>query len=115
MRIDILSVVPELLHSVLNHSILKRAQEKGIAEIHVHNLRDYTNDKYRQVDDYPYGGGAGMVMLIEPIHKCIEHLKSERDYTEIIYMSPDGVFARSAFMQPLGHTSRQFNFIVWAL
>jgi tRNA (guanine37-N1)-methyltransferase len=91
MRIDILSVVPELLHSVLNHSILKRAQEKGIAEIHVHNLRDYTNDKYRQVDDYPYGGGAGMVMLIEPIHKCIEHLKSERDYTEIIYMSPDGV------------------------
>lgn len=91
MRIDILSVVPELLHSVLNHSILKRAQDKGIAQIHVHNLRDYTYDKYRQVDDYPYGGGAGMVMLIEPIHKCIEHLKSERDYSEIIYMSPDGI------------------------
>lgn len=91
MRIDILSVVPELLHSVLNHSILKRAQDKGLAQIVVHNLRDYTIDKYRQVDDYPYGGGAGMVMMIEPIDKCITQLKSERDYNEIIYMSPDGI------------------------
>lgn len=90
MRIDILSVVPELLNSVLNNSILKRAQEKGHVEICVHNLRDYTDDKYRQVDDYPYGGGAGMVMMIAPIDRCISALKAERSYDDIIYMSPDG-------------------------
>ncbi len=90
MRIDILTVVPELLQSPLNESILKRAQEKGLVEIHIHNLRDYTHDKHRQVDDYPFGGEAGMVMKIEPIFECINKLKSERNYDEIIYTSPDG-------------------------
>ena len=91
MRIDIITVVPELLTSPLNESILKRAQESGHAEIHVHNLRDYTDDKRRTVDDYPFGGEAGMVMKIEPVYRCIEKLKSERDYDEIIFTSPDGV------------------------
>ncbi len=90
MRIDILSAVPRLLDSFLQHSILKRAQDKGLAELVVHDLRDYSSNKYRQIDDQPYGGGAGMVMMIEPIHKCIEQLKSERSYAEVIYMSPDG-------------------------
>ena len=91
MRIDIISVVPELLSSPLNESILKRAQESEHAEIHVHNLRDYTDDKRRTVDDYPFGGEAGMVMKIEPVFRCIEKLKSERDYDEIIFTSPDGI------------------------
>ena len=91
MRIDIISVVPELLSSPLNESILKRAQESGHAEIYGHNLRDYTDDKRRTVDDYPFGGEAGMVMKIEPVFRCIEKLKSERDYDEIIFTSPDGV------------------------
>ena len=91
MRIDIISVVPELLSSPLNESILKRAQESGHAEIYVHNLRDYTDDKRRTVDDYPFGGEAGMVMKIEPVYRCIEKLKSERDYDEIIFTSPDGI------------------------
>ena len=91
MRIDIITVVPELLSSPLNESILKRAQESGHAEIYVHNLRDYTDDKRRTVDDYPFGGEAGMVMKIEPVFRCIEKLKSERDYDEIIFTSPDGV------------------------
>ena len=91
MRIDIITVVPELLSSPLNESILKRAQESGHAEIHVHNLRDYTNDKRRTVDDYPFGGEAGMVMKIEPVYRCIEKLKSERQYDEIIFTSPDGI------------------------
>ena len=91
MRIDIITVVPELLASPLNESILKRAQESGHAEIYVHNLRDYTDDKRRTVDDYPFGGEAGMVMKIEPVFRCIEKLKSERDYDEIIFTSPDGV------------------------
>jgi tRNA (guanine37-N1)-methyltransferase len=90
MRIDILTVVPELLESPLNESILKRAQAKGLVEIHVHNIRDYTTDKYRTVDDYPFGGEAGMVMKIEPIYTLIEKLKAERTYDEIIYTSPDG-------------------------
>lgn len=90
MRIDILSAVPRLLDSFLQHSILKRAQDKGLAQLVVHDLRDYSSNKYRQIDDQPYGGGAGMVMMIEPIHKCIAQLKSERDYAEVIYMSPDG-------------------------
>lgn len=90
MRIDILSAVPRLLDSFLQHSILKRAQDKGLAELVVHDLRDYSSNKYRQIDDQPYGGGAGMVMMIEPIHKCISQLKSEREYAEVIYMSPDG-------------------------
>ena len=91
MRIDILTVVPELLVSPLNESILKRAQEGGYAEIHVHNIRDYSEDKHHKVDDYPFGGEAGMVMKIEPVFRCIEKLKSERDYDEIIFTSPDGI------------------------
>ncbi len=91
MRIDIITVVPELLDSPLNESILKRAQESGHAEIYVHNLRDYTDDKRRTVDDYPFAGEAGMVMKIEPVFRCIEKLKSERDYDEIIFTSPDGI------------------------
>ena len=90
MRIDIITVVPELLKSPFEASILKRAIEKGLVEVHLHNLRDYTNDNYKQVDDYQFGGGAGMVMMVEPIDKCISHLKSQRDYDEVIYMTPDG-------------------------
>jgi len=90
MRIDIITILPQLLESPFSHSILKRAQTKGIVEIHLHNLRDYTTNNYKQVDDYGFSGGAGMVMLIEPIEKCIEKLKSERNYDEVIYMSPDG-------------------------
>ena len=90
MRIDILTVVPDLLESPLNESILKRAQQKGLVEIVIHNIRDYTTDKHRQVDDYPFGGEAGMVMKIEPIFKIIEELKNQRKYDEIIYTSPDG-------------------------
>ena len=91
MRIDIITVVPELLESPLHESILKRAQEGGFVEIVVHNLRDYTDDKRRTVDDYPFGGEAGMVMKIEPVYRCIEKLKSERHYDEIIFTSPDGI------------------------
>lgn len=90
MRIDIISAVPNLLDSFLNHSIISRAKEKGIAEIHLHNLHDYSSDKYRSVDDYAFGGGAGMVMSIEPIDKIITKLQSERNYDEVIYTSPDG-------------------------
>lgn len=90
MRIDIISAVPELLQSPFEYSILKRAQEKGIAEIHVHNLREYGLGRYRQIDDYQYGGGAGMVMRIEPIDNCISDLKAKREYDEVIFMSPDG-------------------------
>ena len=90
MRIDILTVLPELLVSPFNYSILKRAREKGLVEINVINLRDFTKDKYKTVDDYAFGGGAGMVMMIEPVYKAIQKLKSERDYEEIIYTSPDG-------------------------
>lgn len=90
MRIDIITVLPEMFESPLNCSILKRAQNKGLAEIVVHNLRDYTLDKHRKVDDYPFGGEAGMVMVIEPIDRCISHLKSQRDYDDVIFMTPDG-------------------------
>ena len=90
MRIDIITVLPDLLEGPLNHSIIKRAREKGLMEIIVHNLRDYTTDAYKSVDDYAYGGGAGMVMTIEPISRILEQLKSERNYDEIIYTSPDG-------------------------
>lgn len=90
MRIDILTVVPELLHSPLNHSIIKRAQAKGVVEIHIHNIRDYSLDKHKKVDDYSFGGDAGMVMQIEPVFRLIEALKRERPYDEIIYTSPDG-------------------------
>ncbi|MDD3108068.1 MAG: tRNA (guanosine(37)-N1)-methyltransferase TrmD [Alistipes sp.] len=91
MRLDILTVVPELLQSPLNESILKRAQQKGLVEIVIHNIRDYTLDKHRQVDDYPFGGEAGMVMKPEPIFRCVEALQAERHYDEVIYTSPDGI------------------------
>ncbi len=91
MRFDIITVLPALLDSPFAHSILQRAQKKGIAEIVVHNLRDYATNKQKSVDDYPYGGGSGMVMSIEPFARCIESLKAERDYDEVIFMSPDGV------------------------
>ena len=90
MRIDIISVVPELLSGPFNSSIIKKAIDKKIIEIHIHNLRDYSTNNYRSIDDYQYGGGAGMVMLIEPIDNCIAELKKERDYDHIIYMTPDG-------------------------
>jgi tRNA (guanine37-N1)-methyltransferase len=90
MRIDIITLLPELLESPLNHSIVKRARDKGLVEINIINLRDFTTDKFRTVDDYAFGGGAGMVMMIEPVYKAIERLKSEREYDEIIYTSPDG-------------------------
>jgi tRNA (guanine37-N1)-methyltransferase len=90
MRIDILTILPKLFDGPFSDSILKRAQEKGHVSIHLHNIRDYSTDKHKNVDDYQYGGGAGMVMRIEPIAACIEQLKSERTYDEIIYMTPDG-------------------------
>ena len=90
MRIDIISVVPELLKSPFEASILKRAISDGIVDIQIHNLREFTSDNYKSVDDYQYGGGAGMVMTVEPIDKCISRLKSERDYDHVIYMTPDG-------------------------
>lgn len=90
MRIDILTVMPDALESPLHCSILQRAQDKGLVEIHVHNLRDWSLRKHRKVDDYPFGGEAGMVMQIEPVWRCMEELKSQRDYDEIIFTSPDG-------------------------
>ena len=90
MRIDIITVLPGLLRSPFDESIIRRARQKGIAEINIIDLRDYSTDKHRSVDDYPFGGGAGMVMMIEPVYNCITRLKSERHYDEIIYTSPDG-------------------------
>jgi tRNA (guanine37-N1)-methyltransferase len=90
MRIDIITIFPEMFEGPFSHSIIKRAQDKRLAEIHLHQLRDYTSDKHRKVDDYAFSGSAGMVMMIEPVAKVIEKLKSERDYDEIIYTSPDG-------------------------
>ncbi|MDE7096612.1 MAG: tRNA (guanosine(37)-N1)-methyltransferase TrmD [Muribaculaceae bacterium] len=100
MRIDILTVMPEMLESPLNCSILKRAQDKGLAEIHVHNLRDYTEDKHRKVDDYPFGGEAGMVMKIQPVDACISRLMNEREYDDVIFMTPDG----ATFDQPMANS-----------
>ncbi|UKB80424.1 tRNA (guanosine(37)-N1)-methyltransferase TrmD [Chryseobacterium sp. MEBOG07] len=91
MRIDIISVLPELMESPFKTSILKRAMDKGLAEVHFHQLRDWAINKHRQIDDEPYGGGAGMVMMIEPLDKCISELKSQRNYDEVIYLTPDGV------------------------
>ena len=90
MRIDILTVVPQLLESPFGASIMQRAQDKGLVEIHVHNIRDYSTNKHKNVDDYQYGGGAGMVMSVEPIASLMDQLQSEREYDEIIYMTPDG-------------------------
>lgn len=91
MRIDIITLLPRLLDGALSESIIKRAQDKGLVEIHIHNLREYCEDKHRTADDYPFGGEAGMVMKVEPIYKIITQLKSERTYDEVIYTSPDGV------------------------
>lgn len=91
MRIDIISAVPRLLESPLQNSIVKNAQEAGIVEIFVHDLRDYTEDKHKKIDDYPYGGGAGMVMTPQPVFSCIRHLQSERSYDEIVFTAPDGL------------------------
>lgn len=101
MRIDILTVVPELLESPFQHSIIKRAKEKGLVEIFIHNIRDYSTDKHKRVDDTQYGGGAGMVMQIQPIADCIKHLKSERAYDEIIYLTPDGELLSQAIANQL--------------
>ena len=90
MRIDIITVLPELLKSPFEASILRRAIDKGLVEVHLHNLRDYSTNNYKQVDDYQFGGGAGMVLMIEPIDKCISELKSQRSYDEVIYLTPDG-------------------------
>ncbi|MCM1310159.1 MAG: tRNA (guanosine(37)-N1)-methyltransferase TrmD [Bacteroides sp.] len=108
MRIDILTVLPEMLESPLNCSILKRAQTKGLVEFHVHNLRDYTTNKHRKVDDYPFGGEAGMVMQIEPVDRCIAALKAEREYDEIIFTSPDG----ELLTQPMANSLSLLNNVI---
>ena len=100
MRIDIITVLPEMLEGFFSTSILGRAQRKGLAEIHIHNLRDYTNDKHRRVDDYPFGGFAGMVMQCQPIDDCITQLKSERKYDVVIFTTPDG----EQFDQPMANS-----------
>ena len=100
MRIDILTVMPEALMSPLHCSIVQRAQDKGLVELHIHNLRDWSLRKHRKVDDYPFGGEAGMVMQIEPVYRCIEQLKSERHYDEVIFTTPDG----EQFSQPMANT-----------
>lgn len=108
MRIDIISVVPELLKSPFDASILKRAIDRQLVEVHVHNLRDYATNKHKNVDDYCFGGGAGMVLMIEPIDLCISQLKSERTYDEVIYMSPDG----ETFNQPMANKMSLYNNII---
>lgn len=108
MRIDILTVLPEMIESPLGCSILKRAQDKGLAQIVVHNLRDYTTNKHRKVDDYPFGGEAGMVMQIEPIDRAISHLKSQRNYDEVIFTSPDG----DVFNQPMANSLSMLDNII---
>lgn len=90
MRIDIITIFPEMFEGPFSHSIIKRAMQKDLVKIELHNLRDYTQDKHRSVDDYAFGGGAGMVMMIDPVYRCIEALKSKTDYDEVIYLSPDG-------------------------
>lgn len=109
MRIDIITVLPEMIEGFFNCSIMKRAKDKSLAEIHIHNLRDYTTDKHRRVDDYPFGGFAGMVMKVEPIDRCISFLKSEREYDEVIFTTPDG----EQFNQPMANSlSLKQNLII---
>lgn len=108
MRIDILTVLPEMFESPLGCSILRRAQDKGLAEIVVHNIRDYSTNKHRKVDDYPFGGEAGMVMTIEPIDRCISDLKSQRHYDEVIFTSPDG----ETFNQPMANSMSLLDNII---
>lgn len=109
MRFDIISVLPQLLESPFAHSILQRAQQKGLVEIVIHNLRDYATNKHKSVDDYPYGGGSGMVMSIEPFAACIEKLRSEREYDDIIFMTPDGEMLNQTIANQL---SGQGNMII---
>ena len=108
MRIDILTVLPEMFDSPLGCSILHRAQNKGLVEFHIHNLRDYTTNKHRKVDDYPFGGEAGMVMQVEPIDRCISSLKEQREYDEVIFTSPDG----ERFDQPMANRMSLMNNII---
>jgi tRNA (guanine37-N1)-methyltransferase len=108
MRIDIITVFPDLLQGPFSHSILKRAVQKEMAEIVIHNLRDYSNDKHKRVDDYPFGGGAGMVLMIEPVDNIITHLKQCRNYDEIIYTSPDGELLN----QPLANRLSLYNNLI---
>ncbi|MBD5203225.1 MAG: tRNA (guanosine(37)-N1)-methyltransferase TrmD [Barnesiella sp.] len=108
MRIDILTVLPEMIESPLNCSILKRAQDKGLAQIVVHNLREYTTNRHRKVDDYPFGGEAGMVMQVEPVDRCIAALKAERHYDEVIFTSPDG----ETFNQPMANAMSLLDNII---
>ena len=108
MRIDIITVVPEMLEGFMKESILGRAQDKGIVEIYVHNLRDYTNDKWKRVDDYPFGGFAGMVLQCEPIDNAISALKAERHYDEVIYVTPDG----ETFDQPMANSLSMYENII---
>ncbi len=108
MRIDIITVLPQMLESPLNCSILKRAQDKGLCTIAVHDLRDYTTNRYRKVDDYPFGGDAGMVIQIEPVDRCISALKAERDYDEVIFTAPDG----EILSQPMANSLSLLNNII---
>ncbi len=108
MRIDIITIFPEMIEGFFNCSIMKRAQVKGLAEIHLHNLRDWTTDKHRRVDDYPFGGTAGMVMKVEPVDRCITSLKAERDYDEVIFLTPDG----EQFNQPMANTLSLANNLI---
>ncbi|MEM1270244.1 MAG: tRNA (guanosine(37)-N1)-methyltransferase TrmD [Bacteroidota bacterium] len=111
MRIDLVTALPALVQSPLQHSILKRAQDKGLVEVHVHDLRAYTTQKQRQIDDYPYGGGGGMVLMAQPVFDCIEALMSERSYDEVIYLTPDG----ETLSQPMANElSLQSNLILLA-
>ena len=108
MRIDILTALPSLLESYFSDSILLRAQKKGVAEVHVHDLREFATDKHKRLDDYAFGGGAGMVMMIEPIHRAIEKLKDVRAYDEVIYMSPDG----ELLDQPMANRMSSFKNLI---
>jgi len=108
MRIDIITIFPEMFDGPFSHSIIKRAKDKGLVDIHLHQLRDYTNNKHRKVDDYAFSGGAGMVMMIEPIVACIESLQKERKYDEVIYTSPDG----ELFDQPTANSVSLYKNII---
>lgn len=108
MRIDIITVLPEMLESPLGCSIIKRAMDKNLVEINVHNLRDYTLNKHRKVDDYPFGGDAGMVIQVEPVDRCLSHLKAQRDYDEVIFTAPDG----EKFDQKMANSMSLLNNII---
>lgn len=108
MRIDILTIFPEMFNGPFDHSIIKRATEKKLVDIHFHNLRDFSKSKHRNVDDYAFGGGSGMVMMLQPIADCIEKLKSERDYDEVVFLTPDGILLE----QPLVNRLSLFNNVI---